>query len=99
MPKVIIFVKDRVVAEYLKNLLQKHVELSKENDSKKLLSSVYKVDMAMGPRGKNLVNKAYRSTNQNQELDEDPDDSFVGVQHHTSQRDFMKFRAYIKPNA
>ena len=63
VPKVIIFVKDRVVAEYLKNLLQKHVELSKENDSKKLLSSVYKVDMAMGPRGKNLVNKAYRSTN------------------------------------
>jgi hypothetical protein len=29
-PKVIIFVKDRVVAEYLKNILLKHLDLQKE---------------------------------------------------------------------
>ena len=27
LPKVIIFVKDRVVAEYLKKILQKHLEI------------------------------------------------------------------------
>lgn len=66
--KIIIFVKDRVVAEYLKKILQKQIEIQEnlmnttgQTDSN-LLSLSYRVDMAMGPQGKNLINKAYRST-------------------------------------
>jgi hypothetical protein len=64
VPKVIIFVKDRIVAQYLKNILQKQTEIrgTSEPNNNKLLSHHYKVDMAMGPRGKNLLNKAYKST-------------------------------------
>lgn len=68
-PKVIIFVKDRVVAKYLQKILKRHVELRGRQGEKgessvddELLSQLYKVDVAMGPQGKNLVNKAYRST-------------------------------------
>jgi len=68
-PKVIIFVKDRVVAKYLQKILKSHVELRGAQREKgasfiddELLSQLYKVDVAMGPQGKNLVNKAYRST-------------------------------------
>ena len=32
-----------------------------------LLNDNYRVDMAMGPQGKNLINKAYRSTKSNAE--------------------------------
>lgn len=63
MPKVIIFVKDRVVAQYLKNILEEQVELRSKNPNQQdYLDSRYRVSMAMGPRGKNLVNKAFRST-------------------------------------
>ena len=43
-----------------------HLKLGEEghNDSE-LLNSIYKVDVAMGPQGKNLVNKAYRFTKGN----------------------------------
>lgn len=62
-PKVIIFVKDRVVAKYLQKILKRHLELREEGYvDGELLSQLYKVDVAMGPQGKNLVNKAYRST-------------------------------------
>lgn len=65
-PKVIIFVKDRIIAFYLKKILEEQSNLRKENrhhfDDKKLLHAKYHVEMAMGPRGKNLVNRAYKST-------------------------------------
>jgi hypothetical protein len=65
-PKIIIFVKDRVVAEYLKRLLLKHVELSRKgrkvDHPDELLDHFYKIDMAMGPQGKNMVNKALKFT-------------------------------------
>lgn len=56
--------KDRVIAQYLKAILQEQVKLRKESqpNNANLLDARYAVDMAMGPRGKNLVNKAYKST-------------------------------------
>lgn len=76
LPKVIIFVKDRIVAEYLKKLLQKHKELRKiyPTDTT-LLRQEYEVDMAMGPRGKNLVNKAFRSTKSNDKDEDNPEEA------------------------
>ena len=73
VPKVIIFVKDRVVAQYLKNILELQVEKRKDDPSREdYLDSRYRVSMAMGPRGKNLVNKAFRSTKHaNPECQED----------------------------
>ena len=57
------------MAKYLQKILKRHVELREEQIEKgensfddELLSQLYKVDVAMGPQGKNLVNKAYRST-------------------------------------
>jgi len=61
----------------LKKQIELYVEHSKKTQTKMaeedfhnpkldsgdiLLSSKYKIDMAMGPQGRNLVNKAYRST-------------------------------------
>ena len=60
--------KDRVVADYLNKILTKQLEIQKnlkettEKTDPNLLSLKYRVDMAMGPQGKNLINKAYRST-------------------------------------
>ena len=67
-PKVIIFVKDRIVAEYLKKILQHQLNLHTSGDYRdnmersNLLSPIYRVDMAMGPQGRNQINKAVRST-------------------------------------
>lgn len=63
-PKVIIFVKDRVVAEYLHKILKSMLDKSrlKENHSNHLLlESGYQVAVAMSPKGKNLLNRAYNS--------------------------------------
>ena len=68
MPKVIIFVKDRVVATYLHKILSSMVEMAKlpenENNSR-LLFQGYCVAVAMSPKGKNLLNKAYSSFKHN----------------------------------
>lgn len=67
---MIIFVKDRVVAQYLRNILEKQIEhrsRPEHRDNTNLLDPAYRVAMAMGPRGKNLVNKAFRSTKQAEE--------------------------------
>lgn len=71
MPKVIVFVKDRVVAEYLNKILNTNIELRRRYaahqlknkvDEQELLDERYVVSVAMSPKGKNLVNRAYRST-------------------------------------
>ena len=68
LPKVIIFVKDRVVAAYLHKILVGMGEAAKlphnENNSK-LLFQGYVVAVAMSPKGKNLLNKAYSSFKHN----------------------------------
>lgn len=65
-PKVIIFVKDRIIAFYLKKILVEQASLRKENpefmSDSRLLHKGYVVEMAMGPKGKNMINKAYKST-------------------------------------
>lgn len=76
VPKVIIFVKDRVVAHYLKSILEKQTQLrSKFKHLTDLLDPLYNVSMAMGPRGKNLVNKAFKSTKQNEVVASNAEDS------------------------
>lgn len=87
MPKVIVFVKDRVVAEYLNKILNTNIELRKrfnsgqlkdKVDEQELLDERYVVSMAMSPKGRNLVNRAYRSTRSvqsNVEEDTTKDDS------------------------
>ena len=63
-PKVIIFVKDRVVAEYLHKILKAMLEKSKKPENYKnhqLLEKGYYVAVAMSPKGKNLLNRAYNS--------------------------------------
>ena len=80
-PKVIIFVKDRIVAEYLKKILQQQLNLNSSGEykdhylSSSLLSTVYKVDMAMGPQGRNQINKAVRSTKTQSNMDSTAADS------------------------
>ena len=64
LPKVIIFVKDRVVAHYLQRILNEMTERSKEPENAEnsgLLYHGYTVAVAMSPKGKNLLNKAYSS--------------------------------------
>lgn len=83
MPKVIVFVKDRVVAQYLNKILNTSIELrkllmagqmGKVLDPTEQLDERYVVSVAMSPKGKNLVNKAYRSTRSVQQ-DKDQQDS------------------------
>ena len=62
LPKVIIFVKDRVVAHYLQKILVQMTEYQKENGlNAEYLDPKYIVAVAMSPKGKNLLNKAYSS--------------------------------------
>lgn len=64
LPKVIIFVKDRVVAHYLQRILNEMTEQSKRPENaanSELLYHGYTVAVAMSPKGKNLLNKAYSS--------------------------------------
>ena len=65
-PKVIIFVKDRIIAFYLKRILEQQSTMRREQpeffNNGDLLDPRYHVEMAMGPKGKNLVNRAYKST-------------------------------------
>lgn len=63
-PKIIIFVKDRVVAEYLKKVLENQILIRKNapaDQHKEMLDPNYSVGMAMGSQGRNHLNKAYRS--------------------------------------
>lgn len=49
-------------------------KMPEHQHDKRLLNTKYSVECAMGPQGRNLVNKAYRSTKGNDTLP-DTDDS------------------------
>lgn len=66
-PKTIIFVKDRSVAVYLKKILNGSSEIREQDrkyfEAEELLDTKkFRIGFAMGPKSKNLVNKAYKST-------------------------------------
>jgi hypothetical protein len=65
--KTIIFVKDRSVAVYLKKILSGEIrDIDPKSKFKAYLDkNKFRVDFAMGPKSKNLVNKAYKSTKMN----------------------------------
>lgn len=65
IPRVIVFVKDRIIACQLKALLEEHIAHARANpgNAENILSCRYKVEMAMGQSKVNHYNRTLNMLN------------------------------------